>query len=63
MQRRDMSKQADPRPDPAPLDLPPVDPVDLERALRLEMETGRPADGWKRGNKEQNSGPPKPGNG
>lgn len=61
MQRRDMSKKPDPKPDPAPLDLPPVDPDELERALRLAVDTRKLAGGWKR--KGQEGEPPKPSDG
>ena len=57
-----MSDAPRPKPSPAPLDLPPVDPVELERAVRRAVETKRPAGGWKRGRKGGNSEPPKSGN-
>jgi hypothetical protein len=57
-----MSDAPRPKPDPAPLELPPVDPVELERALRRAVLTPKPPGGWKRGRKGQDSEPPKSGN-
>ena len=58
-----MKKNTRPKPDPGPLELPPVDPVELERAVRLAVQTKKPAGGWKRGRKGQGGEPPKPADG
>lgn len=54
-----MSDAPRPKRDPAPLDLPLVDPVELERAVRRAVETKKPAGGWK----GRDSEPPKPADG
>jgi hypothetical protein len=58
-----MKKNTRPESGPAPLELPPVDPVELERAVHRAVETKKPVGGWKGGRKGGSSEPPKPANG
>jgi hypothetical protein len=52
-----------PKKSTTPPALPAVDPDELERAVRLAVQTKKPAGGWKRGRKGQGTEPPKPPNG
>jgi hypothetical protein len=51
-----MKKSTRPEPSPALLELPPVDPVELERAVRRAVEIRKPPGGWKRGAKKKPRG-------